>query len=88
MKKIAVSLIAAFALLGAVPAFADAQAPDPAAVAAAREMFDAMKYREMMQSMMPQLGQGMSKAMHDGAAAAIKNDPKARPPTARDAACL
>ena len=79
MKKIVASLIAAFALMGGAPVFAQEQALDPAAVAAANDLFDAMHYREMMGSMIPQLVQGMAKAMHDGAEARIKNDSKATP---------
>jgi hypothetical protein len=81
MKKIVVSLMTAFALMGSAPVFAQAPAPalDPAAVAAAREMFDAMNYRETMKGVMQQMVQGMGKAMHDGAAAGINNDPKTTP---------
>jgi hypothetical protein len=79
MKKIAASLIAAFALLGAAPAFAQAQSPDPAALAAAREMFDAMNYRKTTDAMMGQFVQGLGKALHDGAEASIMANPKTTP---------
>lgn len=81
MKKIAASFMAAFALMGATPAFAEAPTPvlDPAAVAAAHEMFDAMNYRKTTDSMMQQLLLGMGKALHDGAEASIKTNPKTTP---------
>ena len=69
MKKIVAAVVTAFALTGAAPSYAQAPAPatataiDPAAVTAARELFDAMNYRSMMKEMMLQMGQGMESAL-------------------------
>lgn len=79
MKKIVASVISACALLGAVPAVAQAQAPDPAAAAAANELFEAMHYRTMMGGMMQQMTQGMEQAMRSSAEAVIKNNTKTTP---------
>jgi len=81
MKKIVASLMAAFALVSAAPVFAQdqAQAPDPAASAAANELFEAMHYRTMMNGMMQQMTQGMEQTMRASAEAAIKSNPKTTP---------
>ena len=75
--------MAAFALMGAAPVFAQvqaqAQAPDPAATAAANELFEAMHYRTMMASMTQQMTQGMEQTMRASAEAVIKNNAKLTP---------
>jgi len=72
MKKIVASIVAAFALAGAAPAFAQ----DAAATAAARELFDAMNYRPLMAGVMQQMSQGLGQSMRAGGEAAINNNPK------------
>lgn len=64
MKKIVAAAVTAFALAGAAPSYAQAPAPaaaaiNPAAVTAARELFDAMNYRSMMKETMLQMAQSM-----------------------------
>ncbi len=82
MKKIIAALFfsAAFA---AVPAFAQtatapaaAQAVDPAATAAVRELLDSMNYRSVMQQTMQQMVAALPAQMKAGAEAAIRNNPK------------
>ena len=79
MKKVVASLMVSCALMSGAPVFAQAQAPDPAAVTAARELFDAMKYRDVMTGLMQQMAQGMAQSMRAGAEASIKNNPKTTP---------
>lgn len=75
MKKTVATLCASLALtLAAAPV--RAQAPDPAAAAAAKELFDSMNYRAVLQGMMQQMSQGMAASMRGGAQAAINNNPK------------
>ena len=73
MKKIVISIVAAFTLAGAAPAFAQA---DAASTAAARELFDAMNYRALMTGVMQQMTQGIGQSMRAGAEAGINNNPK------------
>jgi uncharacterized protein len=73
MKKIAASIVAAVALMGAAPAFAQA---DAASTAAARELFDSMNYRSVMIDVMKQMTQGLGQSIRAGSEAAIKNDTK------------
>ena len=77
MKKIVATLVTSLALIGAAPsqAQAQAQAADPAATAAAKELFDSMNYRQMMIGAMQQMSQGMGASMRAGAEAGIKNNP-------------
>ncbi len=86
MKKIVASTLATLALMagGAVQAQTQAQASvaatasaTPASTAAARELFDAMNYRVMMNGMMQQMAQNIGNSMRGGAEAAIRNNPKA-----------
>jgi hypothetical protein len=75
MNKIAsivATAITAFALVGAAPAFAQA---DAASTTAARELFDAMNYRTMMTGVMQQMSQSIGQSMRAGAEAGIKNNP-------------
>ena len=82
MKKIVASLVTSLALIGAAPVYAQtpavaaaaAVAADPAATAAAHELFESMNYRTMMVGAMQQMAQGMGAAMRGGAEAAIKNN--------------
>ncbi|MGV7210530.1 DUF2059 domain-containing protein [Oxalobacteraceae bacterium A2-2] len=79
MKTIVASLITSLALIGAVPALAQAQASapaavDPAATAAARELFEAMNYRTLMLSVMQQMSQNIGASMRASAEAAINNN--------------
>jgi hypothetical protein len=78
MKKIVASIFTSLALtLACAPVFAQsAPDADPAALAAAREMFDAMNYRTLMGGMMRQMGQGIGASMRAGAEAAIKGNAK------------
>ncbi|NVD73101.1 DUF2059 domain-containing protein [Duganella sp. BJB1802] len=76
MKKIVISIVAAFALAGAAPAFAQA---DAASTAAARELFEAMSYRTMMTGIMQQMSLNIGQSMRAGAEAAIKGNPKTTP---------
>ncbi|MYM24650.1 DUF2059 domain-containing protein [Duganella sp. FT135W] len=80
MKKILASVVASLVLASATPAFAEAPAqgpaPDPAAIAAAKEMFDSMKYRATMTNALQQMSQGMATAIHNSAETVIKNDPR------------
>jgi hypothetical protein len=76
MKKIVASVVTAFALVGAAPAFAQA---DAASTAAARELFDAMNYRSLMTGVMQQMSQGIGQSMRAGAEAAINANPKLTP---------
>jgi hypothetical protein len=87
MKKSVAAIVASLALIGA-PVYAQGQAQtpaspaaattaaDPAAVAASRELFEAMNYRVMMTGMMQQMSQGMAQSMRAGAEASINSDPK------------
>jgi hypothetical protein len=64
MKKFAASVLTSLALIAGAPAFAQsAPAVDPAALAAAHDMFDAMNYRTLMGGMMRQMGQGIGASM-------------------------
>lgn len=74
MKKIVIGIVAAFALAGAAPAFAQA---DAASTAAARELFDAMNYRTLMAGVLQQMSQNIGQSMRAGAEAAIQNNPNA-----------
>jgi uncharacterized protein len=82
MKKIVAAVVTAFALTGAAPSFAQTAAPapaaaiDPAAMAASRELFEAMNHRVMMTGMMKQMSQGIGDSMRAGAEASINNNPK------------
>jgi hypothetical protein len=83
MKKITSSIagVAAVAmslvLAVSAPALAQgAPAGDPAALAAAQDLFDAMNYRTLMVGTMRQMGQGIGASMRAGAEAAIKNSSK------------
>jgi hypothetical protein len=86
MKKfaatIATAVIASCALLGAVPAHAQA---DAASTAAARALFDSMNYRSVMVNVMQQMSQGIGQSIRAGAEAAINNDPKTTPEQKRSA---
>jgi hypothetical protein len=76
MKKIIAGIFTSLAL-AAAPVFAQsAPAADPAALAAAQELFEAMNYRTLMAGMMQQMGQGMGASMRAGAEAAIKDNAK------------
>jgi hypothetical protein len=74
MKKILATLASALALAlaGAAPAFAQAAAVDPAAGAAANELFVAMNYRPLMAEVMQQMSQGLNEAMRASAAERLK----------------
>lgn len=74
MKKIVASLVTSLALIGAPIAYA--QTADAASSAAAKELFDSMNYRSVLQGMMQQMAQGMAASMRGGAEAAINNNPK------------
>ena len=83
MKKIVAAVVTAFALTGA--ASSHAQAPvaapapaaiDPAALAASRELFEAMNQRAMMTGMMQQMSQSIGQSMRTGAEASINNNAK------------
>lgn len=84
MKKIVAAAVTAFALTGAASSHAQAPAPasapaaaiDPAALAASRELFEAMNHRVMMTGMMQQMSQGIAQSMRAGAEAGINNNPK------------
>ncbi|MYM85121.1 DUF2059 domain-containing protein [Duganella sp. FT50W] len=80
MKKIVASVVTALVTslaLSAAPAFAQQQQQaDPAASAAAKELFDSMNYRSVLQGMMQQMSQGMAASMRAGAEASINNNPK------------
>jgi hypothetical protein len=78
MKKIVATICTVLALAGAGSVSAQtAAAPlDPAAVAAAHELFDSMNYRSMMAGAMQQMSQSLGSSMRAGAEAAIKNNPK------------
>jgi len=77
MKKIIASICATLILVGAAPAYAQsAPVPDPAALAAAKDLFEAMNYRTLMAGTMRQMGQGIGASMRAGAEASIKNNPK------------
>lgn len=82
MKKIVAAAVTAFALAGAASSHAQAPAPapaaaiDPAALAASRELFEAMNHRVMMTGMMQQMSQGIGQSMRAGAEASINNNPK------------
>ncbi|TFW18879.1 DUF2059 domain-containing protein [Duganella callida] len=76
MKKIVASLFTAVALVCAAPAMAQQAQPDPAAVAAAKDLFDSMNYRAVMHGMMQQMAQGLAGSMRAGATAAINNNAK------------
>jgi hypothetical protein len=80
MKKIVASVVTSLVLMAAAPVFAQsAPAADPAATAAAQEMFDAMNYRTLMGGMMRQMGQGIGTSMRAGAEASINNNSKLDP---------
>lgn len=74
VKNTVATAIAALALLASGGAYA--QATD-ASTAAARELFEAMNYRTMMNGMMQQMAQNIGGSMRAGAEAAIRNNPKA-----------
>ena len=74
MKKIVASLVTSLALIGAPVAYA--QTADAASSAAAKELFDSMNYRSVLQGMMQQMAQGMAASMRGGAEAAINNNSK------------
>ncbi|SHN38462.1 hypothetical protein SAMN05192549_109130 [Duganella sacchari] len=76
MKKIVASLVTSLALIGAAPVYAQAPAADPAAMAAAKELFESMNYRSVMIGAMQQMSQSIGASMHAGAEASIKNNPK------------
>ena len=76
MKKIVISIVAAFTLAGAAPAFAQA---DAASTAAARELFEAMNFRTLMTGVMQQMSQNIGLSMRAGAEAAIQNNPNTTP---------
>lgn len=76
MRKIVISIVAAFTLAGAAPAFAQA---DAASTAAARELFDAMNFRTLMTGVMQQMSQNIGQSMRAGAEAAIQNNPNTTP---------
>ena len=82
MKK-SFAAIASAIVLTSASAFSQAAAPmasaDPAVVAATKEMFAAMKVREMMGNMMAQMEQQMPAQAHAVAAAAINGNPKLTP---------
>ena len=70
MKKAVAAIATVFAMTGAASSYAQAPAPapaasaiNPAAVAAARELFDAMNYSVLMKDMMLQMAQGMEQNM-------------------------
>ncbi len=74
MKKLIAVVCTALAMSLSAPAvFAQAPAPaaDPAALAAVNELFEAMKYREMMTGMFAQMQQSLGPMMEQGAHAAI-----------------
>nr|WP_315261538.1 DUF2059 domain-containing protein [uncultured Duganella sp.] len=74
MKKIVASLFTSLALIGTPVAYA--QTADAASSAAAKELFDSMNYRSILQGMMQQMAQGMAASMRGGAEAAINNNSK------------
>ncbi|WP_432382592.1 DUF2059 domain-containing protein [Duganella sp. P38] len=76
MKKIVASFITALAL---VAPGVHAQTADAASTAAAKELFESMNYRVVLQGMMQQMTQGMAASMRGGAEAAINNNPKFGP---------
>jgi hypothetical protein len=95
MKKIVAAIFTAFAVIGAASAQAQtpAKAPaavsaapaaaaapvDPAALAASRELFEAMNQRVMLTVMMQQMSQGIGQSMRGGAEAAINANPNNTP---------
>lgn len=90
MKKIAAIIVTSLALIGAPAAFAQAPAApaaapvtaaavDPAALAAAKELFASMNYRAIMVQTMAQMSQGLASSVRSGAEAAIAADTKASP---------
>ena len=76
MKKILATLVTSLALIGAAPAYAQA---DAASTAAAQELFDAMNLRALMTGVMQQMSQSIGTSMHAGAEASIKNNPATTP---------
>ena len=76
MKKIV--LVACLTLSLAMPSvYAQSAAPvDPAAIAAARELLEAMNYRSTMQAMVKQMQQAMPAMILQGATAAIDGNAK------------
>ncbi|NYE62299.1 hypothetical protein FHW58_003514 [Duganella sp. 1224] len=74
LKQCLACAAAALALTAAPALYA--QTADAASTAAARELFDSMNYRAVLQGMMQQMAQGMAASMRGGAEAAIKNNPK------------
>lgn len=81
MKKIVASLLTSLVLGSAAPAYAQSATPalaaaDPAATAAAQELFDSMNYRAVMLGAMQQMSQGLGASMRAGAVASINNNPK------------
>jgi hypothetical protein len=82
MKKSFAAIASAIVLCSA-PAFSFAAAPvasaDPAVVKATRDMFEAMKVREMMTNMMAQMAQQMPAQGRMAAASAINGNPNLTP---------
>ena len=76
MKKILATLVTSLALIGAAPAYAQA---DAASTVAAQELFDAMNLRALMTGVMQQMSQSIGTSMHAGAEASIKNNPATTP---------
>ena len=76
MKKIFAAVATSLALLGAAPVFAQQAQPDPAAIAASREMFESMNYRNTMVAAMHQMSISMATNMRAASEAAIKNNPR------------
>jgi hypothetical protein len=78
MKK-TFAAVASAIVLTCAPGFSLAAAPmasaDPAVVAATKQMFAAMKVREMMTNMLAQMEQQMPAQGHAAAAAAINGNP-------------
>ena len=65
----------ATATASAAPAAAATSPVDPAALAASRELFEAMNQRVMLTVMMQQMSQGIGQSMRGGAEAAINSNP-------------
>lgn len=79
MKKIIATVLTSLTLAAGTPALAQnvAQngAPDPAVVAAVKEMFASMHQREMLVKMMQQMSQSVGANIRNNTENAIKNNP-------------
>lgn len=72
MKKVIATVVSSLALLCAAPVFA--QQADPAASAAAKELFESMNYRAVMLNMMQQMSKNMEPMMRSMLESAINSE--------------